>query len=34
MKKLGRKDVVSETIADLRSKYPRRPALLDELDNV
>ena len=34
MKRLGRKDIVLETIADLRSKYPRRPALMDELDNV
>lgn len=34
IKKLGRKDIVRETIEDLRAKYPRRPALLDELDRV
>lgn len=34
IKKLGRKDIVQEAIEDLRVKYPRRPALLDELDQV
>ena len=34
MRKLGGEAQVQSTIADLRMKYPRRPALLDELDNV
>ena len=34
MNKLGSRSKVDVIIADLRQKYPRRPALLDELDQV